>query len=305
MDKLLVTGITGFIGVNLKSYVEGAYQCVGVSRVSSKEKGLKSYESIGVQDFNEVKAVIHLAGKAHDLKNESSADVYFEVNRDLTVKLFDLFVKSSCEKFVYFSSVKAAADIVDGVLTEDAVPTPETPYGRSKLEAEQYILSQKLPANKKVYILRPCMVHGPYNKGNLNLLYKFVSKGVPYPLGAFENKRSFTSIENLCFIVKECIEKDIPIGIYNTADDEPLSTNALVKLIGDVIERPSKIWKVPEKIIYVVAKVGDFLHLPLNSHRLNKLTEDYVVSNKKIKEALSIGLPVTAVDGLTKTIKSF
>lgn len=302
MNKVLVSGITGFVGKNLQEYLKSTYEIHGISRSSGYHA---TYETVGVNDFNSCSVFVHLAGKAHDLKNESSADVYFEVNRDLTIKLFDLFLESSCEKFIYFSSVKAAADIVDGILTEDAIPTPETPYGRSKLEAEQYILSQKLPADKKVYILRPCMVHGPYNKGNLNLLYKFVSKGVPYPLGAFENRRSFTSIENLCFIVKGCLEKDIPSGIYNTADDLPLSTNRLVKLIGDVIERPSKIWKVPKKIIYMVAKVGDFINLPLNSHRLNKLTENYEVSNKKIKEALSIDLPVTAIDGLTKTIKSF
>lgn len=302
METILVSGITGFIGKNLREYLKDDCRINGVSRSSDFHT---TYDAISQSDFDVCSTFVHLAGKAHDLKNESSAKSYFEVNRDLTIKLFDLFLNSSCKRFIYFSSVKAAADTVKGELTEDAVPAPETPYGRSKLEAEQYILSQELPDHKKVYILRPCMVHGPENKGNLNLLYKFVSKGFPYPLGAFDNKRSFTSIDNLCFIVKQCIEKDIPNGIYNTADDEALSTNELVTLISQVLSKSPKIWRVNKRFIYLLARVGDFLNLPLNSHRLNKLTENYVVSNKKIKHALSTELPTAATDGLAKTIKSF
>ena len=302
MNTLLISGVSGFIGKNLQEYLQPDFKIKGMSRSSEDHI---NYDSVTLSDFNQSSTFIHLAGKAHDLKNKSSADVYFKVNRDLTIKLFDLFLKSSCKKFIYFSSVKAAADIVDDILTEDMVAMPETPYGRSKLEAEQYILSQQIPADKKVYILRPCMVHGPYNKGNLNLLYKFVSKGLPFPLGTFDNQRSFTSIDNLCFIVKQCIEKDIPTGIYNMADDESLSTVDLVKLIGQVISKPAKVWNINKSLMVAMARVGDLLHLPLNTHRLNKLTENYVVSNQKIKQALSIELPTTAVDGLTKTIKSF
>lgn len=302
MNKVLISGISGFIGKNLQEYLKPNFDIKGISRTTYYDL---TYDSVSENDFNQCSIFIHLAGKAHDLKNKSSANVYFEANRDLTIKLFDFFIKSSCEKFIYFSSVKAAADIVDGMLTEEIIPTPKTPYGRSKLEAEEYILSQKLPQNKKVYIFRPCMVHGPYNKGNLNLLYKFVLKGLPFPLGAFHNKRSFTSIENLCFIVQKCIEKDIPGGIYNISDDEALSTIDLVKLIAEVTSKPSRVLNVNKRLIYVLAKIGDLLGLPLNTHRLNKLTENYVVSNKKIKQTLSIDLPKTAIDGLINTIKSF
>jgi nucleoside-diphosphate-sugar epimerase len=77
------------------------------------------------------------------------------------------------------------------------------------------------------------MIHGPGNKGNLNLLYKLVSKNIPWTLGAFENKRSFCVIDNLMFLFKELIEReDIPSGIYNVADDEPLSTKDLIRLIA-------------------------------------------------------------------------
>ena len=101
------------------------------------------------------------------------------------------------------SSVKAAADEINGELTEEIIPKPSTHYGKSKLLAEEYILSKVLPPGKRVYIIRPCMIHGPGNKGNLNLLYQLVRKNVPWPLASFDNKRSFCSIENLCFVIKE------------------------------------------------------------------------------------------------------
>ena len=84
--------------------------------------------------------------------------------------MFDQFLKSDCETFIYMSSVKAVVDQADGILTENVKPNPITVYGKSKLAAEEYILSRKNLKNKRVYILRPCMIHGPNNKGNLNLL---------------------------------------------------------------------------------------------------------------------------------------
>jgi nucleoside-diphosphate-sugar epimerase len=198
------------------------------------------------------------------------------------------------------------ADIVQGELTEETIPNPITDYGKSKLLAEQYIFSKELPEGKRVYVLRPCMIHGPGNKGNLNLLYKLVSKGIPGPLGAFENNRSFCSIDNLMFIFKELIEReDIPSGIYNVADDVPLSTNELIGLIAQSQHRKVKVWKISSSLIEKIARIGDKFRLPLNSERLQKLTSSYVVSNAKIKEAIGKPLPVSSRDGLMKTFKSF
>lgn len=150
------------------------------------------------------------------------------------------------------------------------------------------------------------MIHGPGNKGNLNLLYNLVSKGLPWPLGAFENKRSLCSIDNLCFIIKELIEReDIPSGVYNVADDEALSINELIGLIAQSQNKSPRVWNISKSFIKIVAKIGDYLHLPLNSERLQKLTESYLVSNAKIKHALGKELPISAKVGLLKTFKSF
>ena len=292
MKSIFITGSTGFVGRNMIQYFNSEFEFC----IFSKNKKIKIKQDV----------VLHLAGKAHDLKNTSNVQEYYIVNSELTKLIFDNFIESDAKVFITLSSVKAVADKLDCELTEEYIPNPITHYGKSKLLAEQYILSKQIPEWKRVYILRPCMIHGPGNKGNLNLLYKIVSKGLPWPLGAFENKRSFCSIDNLCFIIRELITNDqIPSGVYNIADDKPISTNELINLISVGLGKKSHIWNVPQPLIKFISKLGDVLRLPLNSERLSKLTETYLVSNNKIKNAINKPLPISAKDGLIKTFNSF
>jgi nucleoside-diphosphate-sugar epimerase len=164
----------------------------------------------------------------------------------------------------------------------------------------------KIQNPKSVYILRPAMIHGPGNKGNLNLLFETVRKGLPWPLGAFENQRSFASIGNVSFVIQQILEKEVPGGIYNLADDETVSTNEIIRLIAFSHGRNPRIWKIPKGLICRTARLGDLLHFPLNSERLNKLIENFRVSNSGIKSALEIeSMPVRAVEGLSLTFGSF
>lgn len=307
MGKNFITGSTGFVGFNLTEYLSVRYhEVVGVSRKKNDTFKTIDYLNFESQLLSGGSAVIHLAGKAHDLKKVSRPSDYYEANYELTKQVYDTFLISDCSVFIFVSTVKAVADHLEGVLDEEAIPAPQTHYGIAKLKAEQYILSKKIPKGKRVYILRPCMIHGPGNKGNLNLLYKVVEKGLPWPLGSFKNQRSFLSIENLCFVIKELLENEkIPSGIYQVADDHPLSTNELIELLGCSLGIKSRIWNVPASLINAISRLGDYLHLPLNSERLKKLTESYVVSNAKILEAIKKPLPITSKEGLLKTFKSF
>jgi nucleoside-diphosphate-sugar epimerase len=302
--SIIITGITGFVGRNLNNYLKSSFNIIGVSRGDSFNKTIKYKEVSNI--LKDAKVFIHLAGKAHDLKNTSKEQDYFKANTELTKYLFDLFIDSECETFIYMSSVKAAADEVQDILTENTLPKPITSYGKSKLAAENYVLSKNLSKNKRVYILRPCMIHGPGNKGNLNLLYKMVSKKIPWVLGSFQNKRSYCSIKNLIFIIEELINnKNIPSGIYNAADDESLSTNEVISLISISNNQKPLMWNVSVTLIKFIAKIGDIISSPLNSERLKKLTESYVVSNKKIKKAIGKPLPLESKEGMLNTFKSF
>ncbi|MEN9876287.1 MAG: hypothetical protein RLZZ529_1284 [Bacteroidota bacterium] len=297
--KITITGVTGFVGSNLfENLLE--HNCEPKALNLRKPNWKSEIET-------EAKAIIHLAGKAHDTNNTSNPKDYFDINTKLTQELFDVFLESNCRDFIFFSSVKAVTDQTKSIVTEEMEANPKTNYGQSKLHAEQYILSKSLPQRKRVFIIRPSMIHGPGNRGNLNLLYQLVSKGFPWPLGAFQNQRSFCSIDNVCYVIQQILEReDIPSGIYNLADDEALSTNELIQIIADTTLQKARILSVSKKIIYTISRLGDILSLPLNTERLDKLTENFVVSNTKIKTALGIEkLPISAKEGLVKTIQSF
>jgi nucleoside-diphosphate-sugar epimerase len=343
--KILITGVHGFVGSNLVEALKKEHTIYGLDIIAPEREGVvKTYsweDLIEVQGSRfkvqgegipEVDAIIHLAGKAHDVKSDGMGqkEVYMKINCGLTIKIFDYFLAHpKCRKFIFFSTAKSAADKVDGILTEEVVPAPVGPYGESKIAAENYILNKfkefnglrslredpldpleqleyLKPTSKDVYIMRPCMIHGPGNKGNLNLLYNAVRKGLPWPLGAFENKRTFTSVENVCFAVNGVLTGDVPSGIYNMGDDEPLSTNELIEEICNSLGRKPRIWKLPKGLMNGIAKVGGWLHLPLTSERLRKLTENYISSNAKIKAALGVErMPVDARTGLKRTLEAF
>jgi len=374
--KVLITGAFGFVGTNLSAYLaERGHElwALDVKNALTEAQSARSvYQKIYSWDelekipWGEVDAVVHLAGKAHDTRNASDLQSYFDVNVGLTKRVLEAWAKnishrdtentengvccvdktvtalptttplrtpclSEKKKFILFSSVKAVADRVEGVLTEDAVPNPQTPYGQSKMEAEGLLRPRsgrngeckngrgagggaRLECDRELargepgrcYILRPCMIHGPGNKGNLNLLYGVVRKGVPWPLGAFENRRSFASIGNVCAVVEGLLTGDAAAGVYQVADDEALSTNELIGLMARALGKRPRIWRVPAGLIRCIARCGDVLRLPLNSERLKKLSESYVVSNAKIKKALGWErMPVSARDGMRKTLESF
>lgn len=294
--KIIITGAKGFIGKNLNFYLNTLHE---LKPLSVRFQSNQSFNITG-------DAIIHLAGKAHDLKKVSHPQDYYDANFELTKQLYDAFLLSDVKIFIFMSTVKAVADEVSGVLNEDEIPNPKTYYGITKQLGEQYILSKELPKGKRVYILRPCMVYGPGNKGNLNLLFQLVSKGLPWPLGAFNNQRSFLSIENLSFVISELLENElIPSGVYQVADDKPLSTNELIQLLGNSLGKKTKIWQINPSFIKSVSKLGDFMHFPLNTERLQKLTENYIVSNEKIVKAIGKSLPVSTDKGLIMTFKSF
>lgn len=317
---ILITGVHGFVGSNLVKYLSAKNTIYGLDIVAPEKEGVAKTFSWADLDNGlvpEVDAVVHLAGMAHDTRNQTAAEKYFQINTGLTQKIFDWFLASSARKFVFFSTAKAAADRVPDILTEDVIPSPVGPYGESKIKAEEYLREKcgvvepgihewHAVEGKSVYVFRPCMIHGPGNKGNLNLLYGVVSKGIPWPLGAFDNRRSFTSIENMCFAVNGVLTKDVQPGIYNMCDDEALSTNELVGIICAALGKKAHIWHISPKFMNGVAKVGGWLHLPLNPLRMQKLTENYVSSNAKIKAALGVErMPVEAREGLIRTVKSF
>lgn len=280
--KILITGSHGFVGTNLVETLLDEHDII--------RWDVRSNDSL--PDYQ---AIIHLAGLAHDVKNATNEEEYFKVNTELTIKMFDAFLQSKAKKFIFFSSIKAKDN--------------DTPYARSKNTAEEYIQEKFRDdslefRDKRVYILRPCMIHGKGVKGNLPLLFKFVKKEWPWPLAAFENERSYTSMANVSFVVNELLRKDVTSGIYNLCDDEPVSTNALIRMMNACLGQKPMMVCIPKSLVRFMAKIGDVFHLPLNTERLEKLVGDYIIDNSKVKYALDIvHMPVKAEDGLKYAIQ--
>ena len=294
--KIIITGSSGFVGKNLTRL----FQKNG-DEVLPLSLRKESWELAAAC------ALIHLAGIEKDTGSTSNHDEYFQVNSYLTEKVFQEFLASDIKDFIFVSSIKAAADSSDQIVTENERPNPVSPYGKSKLLAEELISKYELPPNKRLIIIRPCLIHGPEDTGNLKLLYKIAQKGIPYPLGGFINQRSYISVDNLSYLLSEILQKsDFRSGIYNVADDDSLSTNKLIELMYQTLGQKSRVINLPATPIKSVAKMFSKVGVKLIEEKLNKLTDSFVVSNAKIKKELGIDkLPLTAEEGLIGTIKSF
>ncbi|QBK77613.1 NAD-dependent epimerase/dehydratase family protein [Myroides odoratimimus] len=296
---IVVFGASGFIGMNMLSTLGKEFDID-----SSSLRDLANVEKIYQNDI-----IINLVGKAHDHKGEATEQDFYYANYELVKELYTTFIKSDAKLFIHVSSIAALEENGRAsILTEDMDCNPISWYGQSKRKAEEYLLSQDIPNGKKVIILRPTMVHGPGDKGNLTLLYKIISKGFPYPLAKFDNQRSFLSIGNFSFIISEIIKKSdiIDSGVYHICDDKAISTSTIISLIGEITgKKVSKLF-IPKNIVKCIAKIGDFLPIPLNTNRLVKMTSNLVVSNNKIKSVLRINrLPIKAEDGMRETLISF
>lgn len=285
--KILISGAYGFVGTNLSRYLASkGHECIALDIAKGNVESYSDFhtwDELDKIDWPSIGAVVHLAGKAHDLKKVSDPQSYFDINVGLTERIFNV-CNGKVPRFIYFSSSKAA----------DA----DTPYGKSKLAAEQFL-------DGRAIVLRPAMINGPGNKGNLNLLWGIARRGFPWPLAAFENRRSFTSIGNVCAAVEALCERG-GNGVYPIADDEMLSTNRLIELMAEVCGRKPRLWRMPKGLMRLVARMGDVFHLPLNTERLGKLTEDSFVDNAALKKLLGWSqMPIRAEDGMRETLKSF
>lgn len=291
--KIQISGITGFVGQNLNTYLLRNYS---VSNLDLRKDDMNINSDV----------VIHLAGIAHDFENKFTENDYINVNLELTKKIFEAFLKSKSTVFIFFSSIKAVAENCSEILDEKFIPDPQTFYGKSKRMAELYIINKLLDTNKRIYILRPCMIHGPKNKGNLNSLFNYTALGLPWPFGSFNSKKSFCSIENLCFVIDNLIRNNkIESGIYNICDSETLTLNEIVKLMYKYNGKVFMNLKLPKYFWTLICTICDYFGFSFYTKKINKLIENFEVSNKKFLNAINSSLPHTAKEGLITTLDYF
>ena len=296
MYKTIILGSSGFIGQNL-------------IKINPNSEGVSLRDGNWKNQISDAEVIINLVGKAHDHKGTATEQDFRYANVDLAKEIFNEFLKSNAKLLIHISSIAAQEEFESqNPLREEDECHPFSSYGKTKREAEEWLLQQNLPVEKKLIILRPPMVHGEGDKGNLGLLYKLISKGIPYPLASFDNKRSFISIDNFSYFINQIIENKelLENGIYHISDDEAVSTKEIIEIIKKVENNNTLNLSLPKVLVKFLAKIGDIIPLPLNTKRLKKMTGNLEVSNQKIKNALGITqLPISAKKGIEITIKSF
>jgi len=298
--KICITGSSGYVGQHLINFLkQDSDSNFQVYPISLRNK----HQEIS----NECDVLIHLAAMSEDNSKEINVTEYYDVNVNLVKITFQQFLKSDIKDYIFFSSIKSVADHSNNLLTEDTVTSPVGHYGKSKLEAEKFLLSQELPQGKRLFILRPVAIYGPGTTDNISFLFKLVNLGIPWPFAAFQNKRSFLYIDNLNYVISKLIlDKNVSSGIYHIADDEFFSTNEIIKLVAQYSKKNIFFLKIPKFFFTSLAKLGDKIKLPFNTKNLEKLTNSYIVSNQKVKTALNISkLPYSGEEGLYNTIQSF
>lgn len=283
--RVQLTGASGFIGSNIRKLIK-------VEFVSSKISLANSF-TINANIF------IHLAGLAHDIDGKIGSKDYYSINTDLTKKAFDAFLLSNASKFILLSSVKSIRNESDSIITEDTIEAPSSAYGKSKLEADNYILSQNLPQGKFIYILRPALVTGPGVKGNMLKLHNLSKHPIRYFFSSIHNNRSYCNIFNLAYVIEQIINRnDIPSGIYLLSDNETISTSTIIsELSSNKLDHNylSIFFKYLFRLLLSMDKLMGYTSF---FRSLRTLTSNYIISNAKITKALGQSLPFSALDGI-------
>ena len=280
--KVIVTGSGGFVGKRFMEYNAGKY--------SLKPISLRSFDDAQIE-LHDVDVVVHLAGKAHDMKSTDDRP-YFEINYELTRKLADQAKRQGVPHFVYISSVKVYGDD-RAYIDEESPCRPSDAYGKSKLQAEQYLQSIQ-SSTFKIAIVRPPLVYGPGVKGNLIKFLRLAERDVPLPFGGVDNQRSMVYLDNLVELINAIIEKQAT-GIFVAGDLQPVSTAELMTLMREFMgKKPG---------LVSITSVGRKLLKALRPSLFSRLFGSFVINNQKTNQRLGFRPPYATEYGVKQMVE--
>lgn len=311
MQRILLTGSSGFVGSVLAASLESLPHCV-ISKIVRKRSNSSDTSHIEIgnidakADFSEalvcVTVVVHCAARAH-IMNDTSTDplqAYRQINVDGTRNLAEQAAAAGVKRFIYLSSIK-----VNGEATTETPFTAqnsahyEDAYGQSKFEAEQALWEISQRTGLEVVIIRPPLVYGPGVKGNFASLVKLVKKGMPLPLGAVNNQRSLVALDNLVDLIITCI--DHPAAANQTflvSDDDDVSTTKLLRRMAQAFGKQQLLLPLPKWIMALPAKLVG------KQGAVDRLFGSLQVDISHTKETLGWHPPVTMQQQLRKIADS-
>ncbi len=332
MKTILVTGASGFVarhliplllerGWHVKAAVRNQ-QTFDVLQLRFSESALRANMTpvvVGEVDgktewqrsLEGVAAVVHLAARAHILHDKSPDPEreFFRVNVEGTGNLAEQSIRSGVKRFVFISSIGAMTSLSDEVLDEDSPCRPNTPYGCSKLKAERLLVELAQGSTMAWTILRPTLVYGPGNPGNMERLIRLVKSGFPLPFGGVRNRRSFLFVGNLVDAIVAGLERLNAVNrVFLVSDGEDLSTPDLIRRIAEHMNCPARLLPVPSNLLKMGGWLGDFMErialrpFVLNGGVIERLLGSLAVDSRCIRTSLNWFSPFTVDEGLSLTV---
>jgi nucleoside-diphosphate-sugar epimerase len=323
MQKLLITGATGFIGSYLLPILyQQKFQITAAGRKNLSQSSSMPIKIVKVGDIDEetnwqealqgIDIVIHLAARAHII-NETIPNPeaeFIKVNTQGTANLVQQSIQAGVKHFIFISSIGAMTTQSDRILTENSPCHPDSPYGRSKLQAEQALMELAKSSSMTWTILRPTLVYGPGNPGNMERLMKLIKRGLPLPFGAIKNRRSFVFVGNLVDAIITCLDHPNAANqIFLISDNQDVSTPELISLIAQQIQQPCQLLPVPSNLLKFLGYLGDIAesisgkNLPFNTYNIDRLLGSLSVDSSHIQNTLNWQPPFTLEQGLAQTIQ--
>jgi nucleoside-diphosphate-sugar epimerase len=322
MKSALVTGSTGFIASHLIPLLiqQGWKVRAAIRNPTNKLPSEVSTANLGNIDgftqweptLTDIDIVIHLAARAHILhdKAPNPEEEFLKVNIQGTANLVKQSIAAGVKHFIFISSIGAMATLSDHPLTETSPCQPDTPYGRSKLQAEQALIELASQSSMTWTILRPTLVYGSGNPGNMERLIKLINRGLPLPFGLVNNRRSLLYVGNLVDAIATCLtHPNAKNQTFLVSDGQDLSTPELIRKIAYHLERPCHLLPVPPSLLKLAGHLGDTIEqstkhpLPLNRSTIDRLLGSLVVDSSHIRNTLNWAPPYTVDEGLSKTLR--
>lgn len=263
---ILITGASGFIGSALGRYLLAAGQAVRLASRKPLPWAGDAWFAIGematTTDWHKalegVDVVVHLAGRAHQLRDEPAhaATLFQQVNVDAALNLARQALASGVKRMVFVSSVGVNGNSNSVPFTESDPPNPQQEYARSKWRAEQQLQALLADRDMELVIIRPPLVYGFDAPGNFGRLIQLTRYALPLPLAAISNSRSLVSIENLVDFITLCCRHRAAAGeVFLVADGEDLSTSTLLRELAAALGRPCRLWPCPVLLLKMAARL--------------------------------------------------
>ena len=283
MKHILLTGSSGFVGKRFVEYNQQNYTIHSVSLRTTK---------VAEIDWKNYDAIVHLAGKAHQMEKIDD-QIYFDVNYDLTKQLADRAKKEKVPHFVFVSTIKVWGDDYKNAHLEIKTPCkPDDAYGKSKLQAENYLQEIQSP-DFKIAIVRPPLVYGPGVKGNMIRFMKLANNPMPLPFGGIENKRTMVFLDNLVELINTIVDQQAA-GVFLAGDKTPLSTSSLIESIQLNLKEKTGLFKLPGFVVSMMNVVKPEL--------VKRLFYSLTIDTKETNELLNFSPPFTSEYGIQKMV---